>query len=57
MEICSLNLDLASGTYFKSQKKRKQTAIIAKDTRLSGYHFRTCSCIWFELQQVCMFIL
>ena len=28
---------LASVTYFKSQKKRKQTAIIAKDTRLSGY--------------------
>ena len=28
---------LASGTYFRSQKKRKQTAIIAKDTRLSGY--------------------
>ena len=28
---------LASGTYFKSQKKRKQTAVIAKDTRLSGY--------------------
>ena len=28
---------LATGTYFKSQKKRKQTAIIAKDTRLSGY--------------------
>ena len=28
---------LASGTYYKSQKKRKQTAIIAKDTRLSGY--------------------
>ena len=28
---------MASGTYFKSQKKRKQTAIIAKDTRLSGY--------------------
>ncbi len=28
---------LASGTYFKSQKKRKQMAIIAKDTRLSGY--------------------
>ena len=27
---------LASGTYFKSQKK-KQIAIIAKDTRLSGY--------------------
>jgi len=28
---------LAAGTYFKSQKKKKQTAIIAKDTRLSGY--------------------
>ena len=28
---------LASGTYFKLQKKRKQIAIIAKDTRLSGY--------------------
>ena len=28
---------LASGKYFKSQKKRKQTAVIAKDTRLSGY--------------------
>ena len=28
---------LAAGTYFKSQKKKKQIAIIAKDTRLSGY--------------------
>ena len=28
---------LASGTYFKIQKKTKQLAIIAKDTRLSGY--------------------
>ena len=28
---------LASGTYFRSQKKIRQTAIIAKDTRLSGY--------------------
>jgi len=28
---------LASGTYFKIQKKKKQIAIIAKDTRLSGY--------------------
>tara|TARA_Y100001949_G_scaffold152982_1_gene139678 strand:+ start:698 stop:2029 length:1332 start_codon:yes stop_codon:yes gene_type:complete len=28
---------LAAGTYFKNQKKPKQTAIIAKDTRLSGY--------------------
>ncbi len=28
---------LASGTYFKNLKKNKQVAIIAKDTRLSGY--------------------
>jgi len=28
---------LAAGTYFINQKKHKQTAIIAKDTRLSGY--------------------
>ncbi len=28
---------LASATYFKNQKKNKQVAIIAKDTRLSGY--------------------
>ena len=28
---------LAAGTYFKTQKKKKQIAIIAKDTRLSGY--------------------
>ncbi len=28
---------LASGTYFKNQKKSKQVANIAKDTRLSGY--------------------
>ena len=28
---------LAAGTYFKNQKKLKQIAIIAKDTRLSGY--------------------
>ncbi len=28
---------LASSTYFKNQKKTKQVAIIAKDTRLSGY--------------------
>ena len=27
---------LASGTFFRSQKKNKQVAIIAKDTRLSG---------------------
>jgi len=28
---------LATGTFFKNQKKTKQIAIIAKDTRLSGY--------------------
>ena len=28
---------LASSKYFKNQKKQKQIAIIAKDTRLSGY--------------------
>ena len=28
---------LAAGTFFKNFKKRKQLAIIAKDTRLSGY--------------------
>ena len=28
---------LASGIFFRSQKKNKQVAIIAKDTRLSGY--------------------
>jgi len=28
---------LAAGTYFTNQKKNKQFAIIAKDTRLSGY--------------------
>ncbi len=28
---------LASGTFFKNQKKNKQIAVIAKDTRLSGY--------------------
>ncbi len=28
---------LASGTYFKNRKRNKQIAIIAKDTRLSGY--------------------
>ena len=28
---------LATATYFKNQKKNKQVAIIAKDTRISGY--------------------
>ena len=28
---------LAAGIYFKNQKKSKRIAIIAKDTRLSGY--------------------
>ena len=33
----SFKFGLASGTYFKNRKKSKQIAIIAKDTRLSGY--------------------
>ncbi len=46
---------LASGTYFKSQKKRKQTAIIAKDTRLSDTHLNQLLFhVW--LQLACMFI-
>ena len=35
-EMC-FKFGLAAGTYFKNQKKSKQIAIIAKDTRLSGY--------------------
>jgi phosphoglucosamine mutase len=31
-------IGLAAGTYFKTHKKKKQIAIIAKDTRLSGYN-------------------
>ena len=37
---------LASGTYFKSQKKRKQTAIIAKD-----WHQQVCMYILWDLYQ------
>ena len=33
----SFKFGLAAGAYFKNQKKTKQIAIIAKDTRLSGY--------------------
>ena len=40
---------LASGTYFKSQKKRKQIAIIAKDTRLSGYTLEPATCFRISL--------
>ena len=36
---------LAAGTYFKNLKKSKQVAIIAKDTRLSGYTIRACTCL------------
>ena len=39
---------LAAGTYFKNQKK-KQTAIIAKDTRLSGIYFRTRNSLWVNI--------
>ena len=37
MEICSLNLVWLQELFLKTKKKNKQTAIIAKDTRLSGY--------------------
>ena len=37
MVICFLNLDLHQEHILKVKKKKKQTAIIAKDTRLSGY--------------------
>merc|ERR1711965_991872 len=37
MATCFFKFGLAAGTFFKNQKKNKQTAIIAKDTRLSGY--------------------
>ena len=45
---------LATGTYFKTQKKKKQIAIIAKDTRLSGY---SLDLPWYQgLRQLgCMF--
>ena len=46
---------LASGTYFKSQKKIKQTAIIAKDTRLSVIHLNQHWCQDLLLLE-CMFI-
>ena len=36
---------LASGTYFKNQKKNKQIAVIAKDTRLIRIYFRASTCI------------
>ena len=40
---------LAAGTYFKNLKKAKQIAIIAKDTRLSGYTLRTCFSFRFSI--------
>ncbi len=47
---------LAAGTYFKNIKKSKQTAIIAKDTRLSGYSLELLLYLdWLLLE--CMFIL
>ena len=36
-----IKFGLAAGTFFKNQKKTKQIAIIAKDTRLSGYTLET----------------
>ena len=45
---------LASGTYFKNQKKTKQVAIIAKDTRLvTLWSLHLCQ-VWF--QAVCTFL-
>jgi phosphomannomutase len=48
---------LASGTYFRSQKKIKQTAIIAKDTRLSGYTLEPCTCFRISFSwNACLYI-
>ena len=45
---------LASGNYFKNQKKSKQIAIIAKDTRFPGTHLsRHLFLVLF--QEVCTF--
>ena len=55
MEKNFLNLVLAAGTYFINQKKTKQTAIIAKDTRLSGYTLEP-ALVSGLLQQECMFL-
>ena len=45
---------LASGNYFKNQKKNKQIAVIAKDTRLSGYTLdQHLYQVWFR--EVCTF--
>ena len=48
---------LASGTYFKNQKNKQTNAIIAKDTRLSGYTFRTGFSIWFSVGGMHVFTL
>ena len=40
---------LAAGTYFKYLKKKKQVAIIAKDTRLSGY-IRASFSFWISIR-------
>ena len=42
---------LAAGTYFKNLKKNKQTAIIAKDTRLSGYTLEPALSIWISISR------
>ena len=51
-----LNLVLASGTYFKTQKKSKQIAIIAKDTRLSGYTLEPALVSGLVHRVECMFL-
>ena len=47
---------LAAGTYFKNQKKIKQTAIIAKDTRLIWIYFGTCLSVWLSFcRNACLY--
>ena len=48
---------LAAATYFKNQKKTKQIAIIAKDTRLSGYTLEPALVIRFGIRRnACFYI-
>ena len=48
---------LATGTYFKNQKKIKQIAIIAKDTRTLRIHLRTCFGLRFSFRRnACIYL-
>jgi hypothetical protein len=42
---------LAAGTYFKNLKKKKQIAIIAKDTRIIWIYTGTCFSFWISLSR------